>query len=100
MLPFLRLYGFRGLRTLHGKELKDLPQDSSMVKVPPWQRSARLRLLLACLAAPDGSRRPGREARPLGAQPLPYLGRAGPPRPPNEGDAAAVGRPHLALGGR
>ena len=27
MLPFLRLYGFRGLRTVHGKELKDLPQD-------------------------------------------------------------------------
>ena len=26
MLPFLRLYGFRGLRTVHGTELKDLPQ--------------------------------------------------------------------------
>ena len=44
----------------------------SMVKAPPWQgRARRLHLPTARLAAPGGSRQPGREAGPLGAQPPP-----------------------------
>ena len=57
-------------------EITDGPD--STVKVPSGHErclgSALARLLClfgACLAAPGGSRHPGREAGPLGAQPLP-----------------------------
>eukprot|EP00964_Phaeocystis_antarctica_P125437 scaffold89074_cov36-Phaeocystis_antarctica.AAC.2 len=43
-----------------------------MLKVPPWQCRA-LRLLRVRLVALGGSRHPGREAGPLGAQPLPWV---------------------------
>ena len=55
----------------------------STVKVPPWQCRARLlRLLGGRLAAPDGSRHAGREARPLGAQSLPCRCSSQPPQTP------------------
>ena len=47
-------------------------QSARSSKRSPWQYPAQLVCLLrARLAAPGGSRHPGREAGPLGAQPLP-----------------------------